>query len=378
MSAPPPLSANDVSCLLDLLGVRWNALHSASGVIALVDEPADVLRLSEDVGIRYCEFGEMALALVAEYVRYRRFVDGQDGQDQMILMPSEFTQRVRVRGSMLLMPLVASEPIAQHVVNNNVINVADITVSSPNHSFIGGHGLAVSNSAMAKQAIGLYATSFKHRYDTMSHVLSYPQKPLVSTLTARIINCDRLPCGVNTIVAIACYTGYNQEDSIIMNRSAVDRGLFNSTFYRAYREQCNKNHSTGEEEFFCRPDPDTTRAMKPYNYNKLDPATGFVPENCFVDTGDIIIGKCMPQKVGSVLQNKDTSVVLKANERGYIDRNCFGDRYFTNFNGDGYTFCKVRTRAERVPTVGDKFSSRSVFLFLTCPLAISSSLSSCR
>lgn len=32
--------------------------------------------------------------------------------------------------------------------------------------------------------------------------------------------------GINAIVAIASYTGYNQEDSVIMNASAVDRGLF--------------------------------------------------------------------------------------------------------------------------------------------------------
>ena len=63
---------------------------------------------------------------------------------------------------------------------------------------------------MGKQAIGIYASNFRHRFDTMVHVLSYPQRPLVSTHTARIINCDRLPCGVNTIVAIACFTGFNQ------------------------------------------------------------------------------------------------------------------------------------------------------------------------
>jgi len=36
--------------------------------------------------------------------------------------------------------------------------------------------------------------------------------------------------GINSIVAIASYTGYNQEDSVIMNRSAVDRGFFRSDF----------------------------------------------------------------------------------------------------------------------------------------------------
>lgn len=38
--------------------------------------------------------------------------------------------------------------------------------------------------------------------------------------------------GINSIVAIASYTGYNQEDSVIMNRSAVDRGFFRSAIYK--------------------------------------------------------------------------------------------------------------------------------------------------
>lgn len=45
------------------------------------------------------------------------------------------------------------------------------------------------------------------RCDTMAHVLNYPQKPLVTTHAARIINCNELPAGVNAIVAIACFTG---------------------------------------------------------------------------------------------------------------------------------------------------------------------------
>jgi DNA-directed RNA polymerase II subunit RPB2 len=65
-------------------------------------------------------------------------------------------------------------------------------------------------AAMGKQAIGIYASNYRHRFDTMTHTLNYPQKPMVSTHTARIMNCDNLPCGINTIVAIACFTGFNQ------------------------------------------------------------------------------------------------------------------------------------------------------------------------
>lgn len=36
-------------------------------------------------------------------------------------------------------------------------------------------------------------------------------------------------------MAIACYSGYNQEDSLMMNQSSIDRGFFRSIFYRAYK-----------------------------------------------------------------------------------------------------------------------------------------------
>lgn len=209
-------------------------------------------------------------------------------------------------------------------------------------------------SAMGKQAIGVYASNFRKRYDTMCHVLCYPQKPLVTTRISDIVNVNRMPCGINAVVAIATYTGFNQEDSIIVNASALQRGLFTSTYFRTIREINNKNHSTGEEEYFCRPDPFTTKQLKPNNFGKLG-NDGFVPENTYVQSGDVIVGKCMPQKIGGIINNKDTSVVLKSNECGFVDRNACGNRYFVNVNGDGYSFAKVRVRNDRVPTIGDKF-----------------------
>lgn len=210
-------------------------------------------------------------------------------------------------------------------------------------------------SSMSKQAIGVYSSSYRYRYDTMGHVLNYGQKPIVKTNHSVIVNNDNLPSGINVIVAIATYTGFNQEDSVILNKSAVDRGLFTSTYYRTYKELNNKNHSNGEEEFFTRPDTTVVRNIKPYNYSKLD-NTGFVPENTPVQGGDVIVGKVMPTKVNNIIHYKDNSMALKATDSGVIDRNGANDKYFTNTNGDGYNFAKVRLRCERVPTIGDKFS----------------------
>ena len=213
-------------------------------------------------------------------------------------------------------------------------------------------------AAMGKQAMGIYALNFKDRFDTMAHVLCYPQGPFVSPYMSKFYGAQSMPCGQNVTVAIMTYTGYNQEDSIMINRGALDRGLFRSIFYRTYKDEERKNQSSGEEEKFCRPDGEFTKQMKHANYSKLD-NTGFIPENTFVDADDILIGKVVPLRIptGMVMPTgskrlRDVSRAVRNNETGWVDK------IFKNRNGEGYSFVKIRVRQDRIPEIGDKFSSR--------------------
>ena len=213
-------------------------------------------------------------------------------------------------------------------------------------------------AAMGKQAMGMYALNYRERFDAMAHVLCYPQVPFVSPFMSKFYGAQNMPCGQNIIVAIATYTGYNQEDSVMINRASLDRGLFRSIFYRTYKDEERKNQSSGEEERFAYPDTTLTRQMKNANYEKLD-QTGFVPENTFVNSDDILIGKVVPLRVPTGMVSpagakkyRDVSKTMRNNESGWVDR------IFRNRNGEGYSFAKVRVRQDRIPEIGDKFSSR--------------------
>jgi DNA-directed RNA polymerase beta subunit/intein/homing endonuclease len=232
--------------------------------------------------------------------------------------------------------------------------VSDIEVESDNHSFIAGSNFLSSNCAMGKQAMGVYATNYDKRMDKTAYVLNYPSRPLVDTRLMNMIYLNRIPSGTQIHVAIMTHTGYNQEDSVLVNKGSLDRGLFLATIYHTEKDE-DKN-IIRDEIIRCKPDPAKTKGIKFGNYDKLDP-NGFIPENELVENRDVIIAKTIPIKENrndptKTVKFEDQSKTFRTTEETYIDKN------YTGRNGDGYNFAKVRVRTLRKPVLGDKFSSR--------------------
>jgi DNA-directed RNA polymerase II subunit RPB2 len=209
--------------------------------------------------------------------------------------------------------------------------------------------------AQGKQAMGVYATNYENRMDKTAYVLNYPMKPLVETRIMNLIHLNKIPSGSQLIVAIMTHTGYNQEDSLLVNKGSIDRGMALTTVYHTEKDE-DKQKINGDEEIRCKPDPTKTKGLKMGNYNKVN-SKGVIPENTLIENRDVIIAKVTPIKENrndhtKIIKYEDQSKIYKTVEETYVDKN------YIDRNGEGYNFAKVRTRVVRKPVIGDKFSSR--------------------
>jgi len=307
---------------------------------------ANLLKFWTTIGTRYDVLKQQACGMLAELIR-------ELGSDAIIRPKflEEWNATVYTNGSAIFLPI-------KNIVEVENQQISDITVSHKNHSFMSTNGIMLANCAMGKQAMGVFAQNYKERFDALAHMLMYPNLPLVSPTMGKYYGAYSMPSGRNIVVAIMTYGGYNQEDSIMINKGSLDRGLFQSVFFRTYKDEEKKNQSSGEEERFGRPDPEMTKQLRNGNYGKLG-EDGFIPENTFVSSDDILVGKVVPLRVptGMVLpagakKFRDVSRTPRNNESGFVDK------IFKNRNGEGYSFVKIRMRELRTPEIGDKFSSR--------------------
>lgn len=209
------------------------------------------------------------------------------------------------------------------------------------------------STGQGKQALGIYATNFKNRMDTKGQIMFYPQKPIIKSKLAKYLRVDELPHGMNAIVALGCFSGYNQEDSIIFNKDSVERGMFKTTKFRTFSQR-EEVDGDKKKEFICIPDPAKTTNLKSGNYNKLD-ENGIIKQDIKVNENDVLIGKCV--YTGEFDANgeeiiSDNSEFVKRNEEGFVDR------VYSNVGNNNQRYVKVRIRKDKQPEVGDKFCSR--------------------
>ena len=328
--------------LLEEFGIKIQKTRNClSSYYTIVNDNDNLIQYYDMVGYRYSSAKNTQTSIIVEYLKYCF-------NSSNCMTYEEWNKQTVVYNNMLFVPIKSIE-----LVSNDL--VSDITVESENHSFIAGNNFLSSNCAQGKQAMGVYVTNYENRMDKTAYVLNYPMRPLVETRIMNMIELNKIPSGTQAIVAIMTHTGYNQEDSLLINQGSIDRGMSLVTVYHTEKDE-DKQKINGDEEIRCKPDASKTKGMKMGNYNKVN-SKGVIPENTLVENRDVIIAKVTPIKENrndhtKIIKFEDQSKIYKTVEETYIDKN------YIDRNGEGYTFAKVRLRTVRKPVIGDKFSSR--------------------
>jgi len=207
----------------------------------------------------------------------------------------------------------------------------------------------------SRQAVSVYHSNSQMRMDKMGVILNYGQTPLIKSRYLDYINREEQPYGVNAIVAIMSYTGYNVEDAILINEGSVNRGIFRTTYYTTYeaREESARVSGSSVNTSFANIEskPNVKGIKDGFDYSKLD-KYGLVKENTLIDDRVVLIGEVtssVDQK-GSYIDNSKTT---KKGQLGFVDKS------FISEGEEGFRIAKVRIREERLPAIGDKMASRA-------------------
>ena len=233
-----------------------------------------------------------------------------------------------------------------------ILSPLALSIPFPEHS---QYPRNVFSCQQTKQAVGVYSSAYNTRFDTFGHILNYPQKPIVATRYKKYTNVDRLPNGMNIVVAICSYTGYNQEDSIIVNKSSVDRGMFNSMYFRSYEDSESKDASDRPCDNCQFLNPNNLKDIlkkSNKNFDKLD-ENGIVKEGEYVDYNDVIVSKINRKILPNGKEISDVSgKTVKFMSSGKVDR------VVVTKNKENLRNCKIRIFKEKIPDIGDKYASR--------------------
>jgi len=232
-----------------------------------------------------------------------------------------------------------------------IFGVMGNSIIYPEHNPLPRNSFSCGQS---KQAISMYHSNYQMRMDKMAVVLNYGQIPLVKSRYLNYMNKEDIPYGINAIVAIMSYTGYNVEDAILINKGALDRGLFRTTYFTMYedKEESTSVKGTMNNTRFTNIEKAKASGIKPgYDYSYLD-EWGLVKEGTQMHDKVVVIGKVAVNSDNSAEVSDDSSFTKKG-QLGYVDKS------FITEGEEGFRIAKVRVCEERIPAIGDKMASRS-------------------
>jgi DNA-directed RNA polymerase beta subunit len=247
--------------------------------------------------------------------------------------------------------------------------------------------------AQFKQALGVCMTSLRDRFDTLAHQLHHAQRPMIGTSFSDRLFGGALAHGENLVVAIATYSGFNQEDAIILNLDSVQRGRLSLTVYETHRLEESETETGAsaselhtESSLFANPgrlllrgysvvsksaDQNDGAHLRQEAYAHLD-ERGMPVRDSVLKNGSVLAGMVQVHagSNGRTVKEGAAGDFTDVSERLRLS----GAEEDASFSVDGVSFldapssaknssmlvrsCKIRLRHVRSPEPGDKLSSR--------------------
>lgn len=242
---------------------------------------------------------------------------------------------------------IQSETSHLEIHPSTIVGLLTSMIPYANHNQSPRNQLSCSQS---KQGISMFSTAFPNRYDNQVHVMCYAQAPLSRTIYYDYLADGQIGYGTNLILAMGSFTGYNQDDGILMNADSVERGMFRSTCFRSYEAYEEDDPLTMSKTRIGNPAkiPGWTSLKPGVDYSQLDDR-GLVRVGALVDENSVLVGRYLQLPSGEL---RDNSVTAQVWTRGRVEK------VSATVSPAGMVMVKVRVVQERIPELGDKFSNR--------------------
>ncbi|OMJ24511.1 putative DNA-directed RNA polymerase I subunit RPA2 [Smittium culicis] len=202
---------------------------------------------------------------------------------------------------------------------------------------------------MGKQSMGTPSQALRHRADNKLYWLQSGQTPVVRPALYDNFGIDGYPNGMNAVVAVLAYTGYDMEDAMILNKSGLERGFGYGSIYKTEVIDLNEYRTKREpitHHFMIGSDITEAKVL-----NNID-ADGLPFIGTPLVNGDPVVA------IFNDVKNTTTIKKYKG-EPCYVDTVRLINSDKNNLTGDPeLQMVQITYRIPRAPVIGDKFSSR--------------------
>lgn len=203
-------------------------------------------------------------------------------------------------------------------------------------------------SAMGKQALGTVCMNQYIRADTVLLLGAYPQRPLCRSKAMNLTNYEKLGAGINAMVCVMSYSGYDIEDAQVYNKSSLERGYGRCVVLRKHEVDLEKVPG-GEFDVVLPPEKNAEG-----KYKALNP-DGIASRGAVVSQYDVLVNKYTPVAGG---EPRPAPLLYKYPQPAVVDHVIVSPPSDMDRSMDVEQKIKVVTREVRLPEPGDKFSSR--------------------